>query len=190
MSHSSGEDMGTGGMVAPVEVIRGQLDEEFINAIKNGGAPNGKRPAPRKCCTFPAQHCGELWVFCTFLGRSWNDARTVACSQTSWRQVTRVRMVHRTLMSQQCHVFCLHVASAHLKSARTSTGHASTVPPLVNPPEQPSSRQLYGHQLRWTYANSQCIDWKCLMLIWLTLLPNATMWTQLTSSHVVPSDRN
>ena len=36
-------------------------------------------------------------------------------------------MVHRTPMSLRCLVFCLHAASAHLKSARTSPGHASTI---------------------------------------------------------------
>ena len=53
-------------------------------------------------------------------------------------------------VSLRCHMFCLHAASAHLKSTRTSTGHAST----VNPAAQPSSRQLHGHQLRSTYVNS------------------------------------
>ena len=84
--------------------------------------------------------------------RQWNDTRTVAWSQTSRCQVTWVRMVHRTLMSLRCHVFCLHAASAHLKSTRTSTGHASTVPPHANPTVLPSSRQLHGYQLRWTYG--------------------------------------
>ena len=76
-----------------------------------------------------------------------DDARTVACSQTSRRQVTWVRMDHRTLMSQRCHVFCLHAASTHLKSTRTSAGHAV----------HPSSGQLHGCQLRWTYAISRDI---------------------------------
>ena len=40
-------------------------------------------------------------------------------------------MVHRTLMALRRHMFCLHAASAHLKSTRTSTGHASTMHPRV-----------------------------------------------------------
>ena len=115
------------------------------------------------------QKCCQTWLFKWVFGfwtnfpsklddHGWSDTRTVACSQTSRRQVTRVRMVHRTLMSQRCHVFCLCAASAHLKSTRTSTGHASTVPPHVKPTVLPSSRQLYGYQPRWTYANSRDID--------------------------------
>ena len=50
----------------------------------------------------------------------------------------------------QCHcdvacMICLHDASAHLKSSRTSAGHASTVPPHVNPAAHGSGRQLHRH---------------------------------------------
>ena len=38
----------------------------------------------------------------------------------------------RTLMSLRRHVFCLHTASTHLKSAKTGARHASMVPPHVN----------------------------------------------------------
>ena len=93
--------------------------------------------------------------------RRWSDARTVGWSHMCRVELTWVRasqMHCRTLMSIRCHMFCLHDASTHLKSTRTSARHASTVPPLVNPTAQPSSRQLHGCQLRWTYENTENID--------------------------------
>ena len=84
------------------------------------------------------------------------------CENSGWSHKCRVELTWvrvsqiywRTLVLLKCHMFCLHDASAHLKSTRTSASHGSTVPPHVNPAVQPSSRQLCGCQLRWTCANS------------------------------------
>ena len=126
---------------------RKEPDFQIWPEVKSSDQPSVQFNEWRCCLKFPVRFM-----------REWNDTRTVACSQTSRRQVTWVRMVHRTLMSQRCHVFCLYAASTHLKSTGTRTGHASTVPPHVKPTVLPSSRQLYGYQLRWTYANSRDID--------------------------------
>ena len=46
------------------------------------------------------------------------------------------------------------------KSTRTSTRHAFTVHPHVNPAAQPSSAQCCGHQLGGTCENTGNIDWE------------------------------
>ena len=65
--------------------------------------------------------------------------------ELTWVRVSQI--YYRTRMSPWCHMFCLHDASTHLKSTRTSARHASTVPPLVIPAVQASSGQLH---LSWS----------------------------------------
>ena len=68
-------------------------------------------------------HLGSPKNVATVLSR-WSDTRTVGWSHVCRVELTWVRasQTHcRTLMSIWCHMFCLHDASAHLKSTRTST---------------------------------------------------------------------
>ena len=79
---------------------------------------------------------------------SWGSERTwdqLCTSQVHWHELTWVRMVQE--LKHHCNVtgFCLHDASAQLKSSRTSTRHASTVPPHVNPAAQHSGGQSHKH---------------------------------------------
>ena len=65
----------------------------------------------RCCLKFPVQFM-----------RKWSDARAVGWShecrvELAWVCVAQI--CWRTLVSLWCHMFCLHDASAHLKSART-----------------------------------------------------------------------
>ena len=105
-----------------------------------------------------ARRCvNTSWVAMSTAVR-WSDARTVGHNQRCRVELTWVRMSQicwRTPVSLWCHMIFLHDASAHLKSTRTSTRHASTVPPHVNPAGQRSSRQLCGCQLRWTCEHTE-----------------------------------
>ena len=73
--------------------------------------------------------------------------------ELSWHGFASVKSAEE-VRALSCHMICLGNATTHLKPARISARHASTVPPHVNPTAQPSGSQLCGCQLRWICVDS------------------------------------